>query len=49
VICPQNLASVRVAEKIGFERSGIVAGCSIVLDRYVLSRDQYLEQFVDHQ
>ena len=44
---PKNLASIRVTEKIGLSRSGVLKGSDVTFNRYVLSRDHYFERF-DH-
>ena len=45
VVHPHNVASVRVTEKIGLKRSGILEVFGLPLNRYVLSREYYFEQF----
>ena len=42
---PQNLASIRVTEKIGLSCSGVLKGSDVTFNRYVLSRDDYFERF----
>ena len=42
---PKNLASIRVTEKIGLSRSGVLEGSDVTFNRYVLSRDDYFERF----
>jgi RimJ/RimL family protein N-acetyltransferase len=45
VVHPQNLASVRVTEKLGLKRSGTLQTFGVTLNRYALSRKHYLERF----
>ena len=42
---PKNLAPIRVTEKIGLSRSGVLEGSDVTFNRYVLSRDDYFERF----
>ena len=48
VIHPQNMRSIRVVKKIGFKRSGIEEVFDIFLNRYVLTRECYVEHFVGY-